>query len=98
MNKLLPRHRNQIFPEPSYHRHFSDFHPLDQSFLQLTMEIIRVLAGEKSDPKDGRPKSAYDNLVLGKCDCDDLSEVHSLGFDIMRFNTEVIVGSNDGEV
>src|SRR5690606_34270014 len=55
-------------------------------------------AGEKSDPKDGSPKSAYDNLVLGKSDCDALAEVYSLGFDIMGFNTAIIGGSNHAEV
>lgn len=55
-----------------------------------------LIAGRK-DPKDGTPRSAYDNLVRKVSDCDSDAEAFSAFFDAMGYNTMIIASPGHAE-
>ncbi|WP_052770155.1 copper amine oxidase N-terminal domain-containing protein [Paenibacillus sp. IHB B 3415] len=63
-----------------------------------TMLLAWDLAEGKSNPGDGSPKSAYDNLVRGVSDCDSDAQVLSLVFDIMGYNTIILAGNSHADM
>lgn len=63
-----------------------------------TMLLAWDLAEGKSNPGDGSPKSAYDNLVRGVSDCDSDAQVLSLVFDFMGYNTIILAGNSHADM
>lgn len=54
--------------------------------------------GDVTNPRNGSPKSAYDNLVNKISDCDSDAYVYSAVFDAMGYNSAVIASTNHAEV
>ncbi|WP_445612988.1 copper amine oxidase N-terminal domain-containing protein [Geobacillus sp. YF-1] len=60
--------------------------------------LAGTLASGTVDPGDGKPRSAYDNLVRRVSDCDAHAQVYSAVWDAMGYNTLIIAGSGHADM
>lgn len=62
-----------------------------------TRMIAAGWIGNASDPRTGKPQSAYDTLVNKVTDCDAMAQVYSAFFDALGYNTMILVGNNHAD-
>ncbi|ASS98400.1 hypothetical protein B9L19_03515 [Geobacillus thermocatenulatus] len=53
--------------------------------------------GNASDPRTGKPQSAYETLVNKVTDCDAMAQVYSAFFDALGYNTMILAGNNHAD-
>ncbi|WP_445612973.1 hypothetical protein [Geobacillus sp. YF-1] len=62
---------------------------------------VRMVAagwiGNTSDPRTGKPESAYDALVNKVSDCDSDAQVYSAFFDALGYNTMILAGNHHAD-
>lgn len=54
--------------------------------------------GDVTNPRNGSPKSAFDNLYNKISDCDSDAQVYSSVFDAMGYNSAIVAGTNHADV
>jgi len=60
--------------------------------------IASSFMGDVTNPRNGSPKSAYDNLVNKLSDCDSDAQVYSAVLDVLGFNTSIVASRSHADV